>query len=49
MAFIIELFRFIKVRKKYWLVPILISLALMGSLIVFSKGSALAPFIYTLF
>jgi hypothetical protein len=49
MSFIAELFRFILVRKKFWLIPVLIVLALFGALIVLSQGSALAPFIYTLF
>ena len=40
---------FIIVRKKYWLLPILITMVLFGSLIVLSQGSAVAPFIYTLF
>jgi hypothetical protein len=40
---------FLKVRKKYWLLPILIVLALFGSLIVLSQGTAIAPFIYTIF
>ena len=40
---------FIKVRKKYWLLPIFIVLALFGSLIVLSQGTAVAPFIYTIF
>ncbi len=49
MSFIRELWAFIRARKKYWLLPILIMMALLGFLIVFSHGSALAPFIYTLF
>ena len=44
-----ELILFLKVRKKYWLIPILIVLALFGALIVLSQGSAIAPFIYTIF
>ena len=44
-----EFLDFLKVRKKYWLIPILIVLALFGSLIVFSQGTAVAPFIYTIF
>lgn len=40
---------FLKIRKKYWLSPIIIVLLLLGALIVFSQGSAVAPFIYTLF
>ncbi len=49
MNFIIEFLSFIKFRKKYWLVPILLIMAIFGGLIVLSQGSAIAPFIYTLF
>ena len=49
MSFILELWRFMRVRKKYWLLPILLMTAAFGGLIVLSKGSAIAPFIYTLF
>tara|TARA_B100000700_G_C14646727_1_gene670030 strand:+ start:122 stop:271 length:150 start_codon:yes stop_codon:yes gene_type:complete len=49
MSFLKEFFEFLKVRKKYWLIPILIVLALFGALIVLSQGSAIAPFIYTIF
>lgn len=44
-----ELWMFMKVRKKWWLGPIMIFLVLLGVLIVFTEGSALAPFIYALF
>ncbi|HZL83837.1 MAG TPA: DUF5989 family protein [Candidatus Krumholzibacteria bacterium] len=44
-----ELWNFMRVRKKFWLGPILLVLVLLGMLIVFTEGSALAPFIYTLF
>ncbi len=44
-----ELWDFMKVRKKWWLGPIVVLLLLLGFLIVFTQGSALAPFIYTLF
>ncbi len=44
-----EVWLFFKVRKKWWLAPIVIVLGLMGLLIVFTEGSAIAPFIYTLF
>jgi hypothetical protein len=44
-----EFWDFLKVRKKYWLLPILIVLALFGSLIVLSQGTVVAPFIYTIF
>ena len=49
VGFISELWRFIRVRKKYWLLPIFIVMALFGALIVLTQGSAIAPFIYTLF
>ena len=49
MDFIKEFWEFLKVRKKYWLHPILLILALFGALIVLSQGSAIAPFIYTIF
>jgi hypothetical protein len=44
-----ELWEFMKVRKKWWLGPIILMLLLLGLLLVFTQGSALAPFIYTLF
>jgi Family of unknown function (DUF5989) len=47
--FISELWSFMRVRRKYWLAPILLMMALLGALIVLAKGSAVAPFIYTLF
>jgi uncharacterized protein DUF5989 len=47
--FVRELWAFIRVRKKFWLLPILIMMALFGGLIVLTQGSAVAPFIYTLF
>jgi hypothetical protein len=47
--FITELWSFMRVRKKYWLLPIILMLAVFGALIVLAKGSAVAPFIYTLF
>ena len=49
MSFFKEFFEFLMVRKKYWLFPIIIVLALFGVLIVLSQGSAIAPFIYTIF
>ena len=49
LGFAKEFWNFIKSRKKYWLVPILFVLALFGALIVLTSGSAVAPFIYTLF
>jgi hypothetical protein len=47
--FIVELWSFVKERKKFWLLPILLVLILLGSLVVFTSGSAIAPFIHTLF
>ena len=44
-----ELWAFMRVRKKFWLLPILLVLCLVGSLLIFAQGSALAPFIYTIF
>ncbi|HYV98210.1 MAG TPA: DUF5989 family protein [Gemmatimonadaceae bacterium] len=44
-----ELWAFMKVRKKFWLMPIIIVMVLVGALLVFAKGSVLAPFIYTVF
>ena len=49
MSFIKELWNFMRIRKKFWLLPIFLVLALFGSLIALSQGSAVAPFIYTLF
>jgi len=49
MSFLKEFFEFLLVRKKYWLYPILITLLIFGVLIILSQGSALAPFIYTIF
>jgi hypothetical protein len=47
--FLLEFWAFIRERRKYWLLPILVMLGLFGGLIVLSQGSAIAPFIYTLF
>lgn len=49
LEFLTELWNFLRVRKRFWLAPIIIILLLLGSLMVFSSGSAIAPFIYTLF
>ena len=49
MSFIKEFLEFLSVRKKYWLLPIIIVLVIFGGLIVLSQGSAIAPFIYTIF
>ena len=47
--FLKDLWGFMKVRKKFWLAPIILVMLLLGALIVLSQGSAVAPFIYTLF
>ena len=49
MSIIIEFFKFLIVKKKYWLIPIVIFLLLFGGLVILGEGSALSPFIYTLF
>jgi len=49
MSFIKELWNFMLVRKKFWLLPIMLMMAIFGALIVLSQGSAVAPFIYTIF
>ncbi len=49
MGFIKEFWEFLKVRKKYWLLPIIIVLFIFGGIIVLSQGSAVAPFIYAIF
>ena len=49
MDFLREFWEFLIVRKKYWLLPILLVLVLFGGLIVLSQGTAVAPFIYTIF
>ena len=49
LAFLREFIAFLKVRKKYWLIPIFTMMLLLGALLVLTKGSAVAPFIYTLF
>lgn len=49
MEFLADLWNFLKDRKKFWLAPIIIVLLILGALIVFGGGSAVAPFIYTLF
>jgi len=49
MSLIRELWAFMRVRKKYWLVPIVIMMLVFGGLVVLTKGSAVAPFIYTIF
>ena len=49
MNFIIEFLNFLKTRKKYWLLPIIIVLVIFGGLIILAQGSVVAPFIYALF
>ncbi len=49
MSFLKELWAFMKVRKKFWLLPIILIMLLLGVLIVLAEGSAITPFIYTLF
>ncbi len=44
-----DLWEFLRVRKKYWLAPLIITIVLMGALIVFTQGSVVAPFIYSIF
>ena len=49
MSFIRELWSFMRARKKFWMIPILIMMALFGALIVLSQGSVVSPFIYAIF
>jgi hypothetical protein len=49
MSFLAELWQFMRVRKKYWLLPIMLMMLLFGGLVVLTHGSAVAPFIYTVF
>ncbi len=49
IGFLAELWAFMRARKKFWLLPIFIMMVIFGGLVVFTKGSAVAPFIYTLF
>ncbi|MBI1933996.1 MAG: hypothetical protein HYS24_15800 [Ignavibacteriales bacterium] len=49
LSTVLELWEFLKVRKKWWLLPIVFFLVLLGALIVLTQGSALAPFIYAIF
>lgn len=48
-AFFLEFLAFMKARKKFWMMPIFVVMLLVGGLVVFTQGSAIAPFIYTLF
>ena len=49
MSFLKELWKFLRARKKFWLAPIILVMLLLGALLIFAQGSAVAPFIYTLF
>ena len=49
MSFLLEFWNFLKVRKKFWLLPIIIIFIIFGGLIVLTQGTAVAPFIYTIF
>ena len=49
MSFISELWKFLRVRKKFWMLPILLMMVLLGGLLVLTQGSAVAPLIYTIF
>ncbi len=49
MSFVLELWKFMRVRKKYWLMPVVAMMVLLGGLLVLVEGSAVAPFIYTIF
>ena len=49
LSFLIEFWQFLRVRKKYWLLPIMIMMFVFGGLLVLAQGSAVAPFIYTIF
>ncbi len=49
MSFVAELWEFLRARKKFWLMPIVIMMLIFGGLVILTKGSAVAPFIYTLF
>jgi len=49
MTFVAEFWKFLSVRKKFWLLPLLVMIGLLGALLIMAESSALAPFIYTLF
>lgn len=49
MSFLAEIWSFMLARKKFWLIPIMLAMVVLGGLVVLTKGSAVAPFIYTLF
>jgi len=48
-SLVMEFWHFLRMRKKWWLLPIVVVMAVVGALLVFAQGSALAPFIYTIF
>lgn len=49
MAFLVEMWRFLRARRKLWLLPLILVLVLVGGLLLLAKGSVVAPFIYTIF
>ncbi len=49
MSFLIELWSFMRARKKFWMLPIILVLLIFGGLLILAQGSAVAPFIYTIF
>ncbi|MEE8274299.1 MAG: DUF5989 family protein [Alphaproteobacteria bacterium] len=49
MSFLAELWTFLRIRKKFWLLPIIVMMVIFGGLLVLAQGSAVAPFIYTIF
>ncbi len=49
MEFLAEFWAFLRVRKKFWLLPVIVMMAVFGGLVILSQGSAVAPFIYTIF
>ena len=49
MSFLKEFWAFLRIRKKFWLMPILLVMALLGIVLILAEGSAIAPFVYTLF
>ena len=49
MPFLVELWEFMRARKKFWLLPLVLMMLIFGGLVILTKGSAVAPFIYTLF
>ncbi len=49
MSFFVEIWTFLRARKKFWLLPIILTMVFFGGLVVLSQGSAVAPFIYTIF